>query len=573
MTTYHQRPLCPKLCCNGGLNLWKVWSKGFMKKGDRQSVVYTNWQQYYSHEMVNHAVNHEYIIKLSDLEQNANNFVYHFLYGLQLYQKDATQYKQTIVHLSKAYSQWKHPLILCGLAEILSHTESRNDPNQIKKALKIWEMMQRKRRWIQEIIDYLPLDDQYKSLTIYRKEYNHDIMQKVAKCYFNLLMHQKKMRYIRGSIQCYDFLFDNNNRRFIPTAHGGLVDEMVFKIRFYYWANQYDLAFRLVLKVFDITNRFNIQLSIHDARICYFLLANMGKYEIWNNALQQQSKPKMRMLTGPTSLSISGGFMQRNTPVIKQMEQWSSVVNNAYRLYLAMHNLEQHQPVHVLAQTLYEGLYSYHVQCRNKYDVEPFLGLYAAVAGDWANVNHMFIGGTLLMVHQLIDTGYVNTNCNPLCIGSWLHVFLYAKCVHYYVKDLRIANYLYQIVHKLNPFDALSYFDHSVLMYQVGKYEKYDKYRLKSKRLNDKIVRAIPKVLTGVYEFECNYCFVRGNGFKKCSSCKVTFYCSRKCQKMDWIKYHKQICKKWNKEEIKAHHKIFPYLASKCRDQRCECCQ
>lgn len=50
--------------------------------------------------------------------------------------------------------------------------------------------------------------------------------------------------------------------------------------------------------------------------------------------------------------------------------------------------------------------------------------------------------------------------------------------------------------------------------------------------------------LTGEkYKDICLACGKKANNMKRCSGCKVSNYCSKKCQKKDW-KNHKPICKK-----------------------------
>ena len=59
---------------------------------------------------------------------------------------------------------------------------------------------------------------------------------------------------------------------------------------------------------------------------------------------------------------------------------------------------------------------------------------------------------------------------------------------------------------------------------------------------------------------ECGGCGKRGEGFKKCTKCKVTYYCSRECQVKDWKSGHKQLCKllsrqRWEMKEWKKEMK------------------
>ena len=45
---------------------------------------------------------------------------------------------------------------------------------------------------------------------------------------------------------------------------------------------------------------------------------------------------------------------------------------------------------------------------------------------------------------------------------------------------------------------------------------------------------------------ECNnkQCLNKNKKLRKCKKCLSVFYCSRLCQKRDWIKTHKYECKK-----------------------------
>ena len=45
------------------------------------------------------------------------------------------------------------------------------------------------------------------------------------------------------------------------------------------------------------------------------------------------------------------------------------------------------------------------------------------------------------------------------------------------------------------------------------------------------------------FEHRCENCWINGFNYQVCSQCEVTFYCSRKCQKANWI-IHKKTCTK-----------------------------
>ena len=41
---------------------------------------------------------------------------------------------------------------------------------------------------------------------------------------------------------------------------------------------------------------------------------------------------------------------------------------------------------------------------------------------------------------------------------------------------------------------------------------------------------------------QCHYCMTKDVKLKKCNGCKSVFYCSRLCQKKDWVKNHMRYC-------------------------------
>eukprot|EP01084_Bolivina_argentea_P061654 112709_1 len=58
-------------------------------------------------------------------------------------------------------------------------------------------------------------------------------------------------------------------------------------------------------------------------------------------------------------------------------------------------------------------------------------------------------------------------------------------------------------------------------------------------------INALTRVMISMYGSKCSYCNHIGkkfNRFKVCKYCKIRFYCSRSCQKKDWIKIHRKYC-------------------------------
>lgn len=57
----------------------------------------------------------------------------------------------------------------------------------------------------------------------------------------------------------------------------------------------------------------------------------------------------------------------------------------------------------------------------------------------------------------------------------------------------------------------------------------------------------------------CQYCFKNYDKLLKCSSCRVVHYCSKKCQKSDWVvhKMYCNSCKEGSKEDKKKHRELY----------------
>ena len=61
---------------------------------------------------------------------------------------------------------------------------------------------------------------------------------------------------------------------------------------------------------------------------------------------------------------------------------------------------------------------------------------------------------------------------------------------------------------------------------------------------------------------KCHNCDKFGEDFPKCSGCKSVYYCSRECQKTDWKKRHKKICKKLKEQRKFISSNVQPLLKS-----------
>ena len=136
--------------------------------------------------------------------------------------------------------------------------------------------------------------------------------------------------------------------------------------------------------------------------------------------------------------------------------------------------------------------------------------------------------------------------------------------LHYQLCDYKMAKYFYQITLKEKINDSLTHYHYGILLRMMGKSKLARKHLNKVKRirkikqhLNNKEYDDINRD----YIFDvCNCCGLkRSDGMKKCSKCKLVYYCSKKCQKYDWIRNgHRSQCKK--NDKLSVYQKVRPYL-------------
>ena len=68
-------------------------------------------------------------------------------------------------------------------------------------------------------------------------------------------------------------------------------------------------------------------------------------------------------------------------------------------------------------------------------------------------------------------------------------------------------------------------------------------------------------------------CVCSKEGAKRCSKCKLQYYCSKECQQSDW-KNHKAICRKGNSEETSAAMSLETCsVCSKEASKKCSKCK
>ena len=99
----------------------------------------------------------------------------------------------------------------------------------------------------------------------------------------------------------------------------------------------------------------------------------------------------------------------------------------------------------------------------------------------------------------------------------------------------------------------------------MGKFKLSKKHLAKTKELkkfkNNMMMLDIGNMDNDPYVFDMCHCcgLKRFDNMKKCSKCKSVYYCSRKCQKYDWVRNgHKDECTLNGK--VSVYQKVLPYL-------------
>ena len=135
--------------------------------------------------------------------------------------------------------------------------------------------------------------------------------------------------------------------------------------------------------------------------------------------------------------------------------------------------------------------------------------------------------------------------------------------LHYELCDYKMAKYFYQISLKEKINDRLTRYHYGILLRRMRKLKLSKKHLYKAKEL--KYERQLNSMeyngIKSDYIFDvCNCCGLkRSDGMKKCSKCKLVYYCSKKCQKYDWIRNgHRDECQKNGK--LSVYQKVRPYL-------------
>lgn len=179
------------------------------------------------------------------------------------------------------------------------------------------------------------------------------------------------------------------------------------------------------------------------------------------------------------------------------------------------------------------------------------IGLYHCTRGNYEQFERCFDPIATKAVH-----GYYCSN--RLCLGMWQFWFLYALCMHRHMRNYKVAKYMYKCALQERPNDALTHIYFGMLMRQAGREGMRARYWKKAKQLDPNISAALHTRLplsniskhvryddrsTMTAFDECCCCRGTGINFKKCSRCKVRFYCSKKCQKNHWTKGHREECR------------------------------
>eukprot|EP01084_Bolivina_argentea_P188527 324529_1 len=139
--------------------------------------------------------------------------------------------------------------------------------------------------------------------------------------------------------------------------------------------------------------------------------------------------------------------------------------------------------------------------------------------------------------------------------------FYFGKYFHYAAKNIHLAKFFYSISISRTKFNQKEpvYYNYAKLLYQMGKWKLSLKYWEKSKNLlfcrgnQSEYLQfknlMLSKQIEYQYSIYCTWCKTKQTStnsivFKKCARCRSVIYCSKYCQKKDWKKSHRFVCKK-----------------------------
>eukprot|EP01084_Bolivina_argentea_P232018 391140_1 len=333
-----------------------------------------------------------------------------------------------------------------------------------------------------------------------------------------------------------------------------------------YYSNCYHEALIDIAEIRQLLNREKCAWGIELCIICFLILINIGKYKLCLELIEEQ------LLRGyPASCEYSEPNESRNTDLpFSPMLMFQKIFK--YDGIVRYKSKGRYCHCKILC-TLFKQL----VNCcyfKQKAKLICWNGcvlfgmddpLFASALSWWGDnkilARDLFIKAALSQIGTAAQPTF-NFKFN---LNAWLLWYLFARFMHLILLDYKRAKYFYKMAALSNKFDASTYLMYSILMKDCGNLRLSLKFYKKSQKLNDKITYSfVDKKLVIKHEKlmdsfdicavideekrvnifdECNWCHKQGFEFKICGGCKLSFYCSKKCQKLDWkLGTHKIFC-------------------------------
>ena len=334
---------------------------------------------------------------------------------------------------------------------------------------------------------------------------------------------------------------------------------LAYLARSKFWNNKYKESLKYIKILCQLCMEQVLLLNPDQSRLCYIILFYMNEYRLFEQLYRQQIYISLLL---SNAVCHCGDENCTNTARTMAMD-------NAFALYMkAMTNVSFFDEKVILNVLIkYDEKYCYHK--KGTHDIEPLLAFYYSNSGQYEMANYYFVHPLVLLIDDRIENWKPKEDerCMALCLGPWFLFFSYAMYLHYKVCDYKMARYFYQISLKEKRNDILAHYHYGILLENMGKLKLSEKHLIKAKELkyltNNKFMLGVSpgKFENQEYVFDiCNCCGLKGfDNMKKCSRCKLVYYCSKKCQKYDWIRNgHRNDCKP--NDKLSVYQKVRPFL-------------
>eukprot|EP01084_Bolivina_argentea_P271985 462970_1 len=524
-----------------------LWINEYVLKCNIPSHAFQCWNRYIHSRHITNSLH-------GVASNHLSNVAFQCMFGFELFHQQ--KYIESINCLKRADSLWKHPYIVCAIADSLLKLRKYKSSLVVLRSLiaKPWTTL----------ITYLD------SCCI--EVFSSDLVSKIYEifnsCSDKLFDTKITIKWINKSIIFQTFFLSTNPDK---------IKVLSKMIRLKYWNNSHYDALQYIKKLQMILKQSEATLDVHSFRICYLTLIYMHELELCRELIKHQlhfhDNNKFKCSCDYTNCKERCYMFCQAIQLLtfENIKSKKAILNNVVK-YCISADIKLHL-----------GLAS------EDPGVHGIIASYLAGKGSMEVASIIFANGGL---------GFVNDGENsriciqPLCLGQWFFWYSYARYMHGVIKDFKRAKYLYILAIKHNPYDSSSYFWYSVLMLDCQRFVFAFKYWKKAQELalnntitylftdvdmvkrHEKAMNTIREHIIGkeneckcyrdfdceeIFEV-CNWCSKKSSKFKKCSQCKAVFYCSVKCQKLDWKQSHRSYCIAWTKVNLISNKLYYFFL-------------